>query len=200
MKISRMSNSQFAHWGSCIAQQNGRGPTTTQTGMSLFCPKMLFQIRRRHIRRMLEAVDDGYFGCASIGEACIDCIRYIPNSEILTRKIVLDREIDAMLRINMLALFYAGDWHRYEQMSRDYERGLAICLMASPTLRIAVCHQTRCCRPPNTRSDRPRFPRRLLVPRFSLARRLNRQVRPAQTGPSTMFRQRLNDESHSSLR
>jgi len=78
--------------------------------VAFFAQRCCFKFDSRHIRRMLEAVDDGYFGRASIGEACIDCIRYIPNSEILTRRIVLDKDSDPMIRINALALFYAGDW------------------------------------------------------------------------------------------
>jgi hypothetical protein len=87
--------------------------------VAFYAQRCCFNFDGRHIRRMMEAINDGYFGRRSIGEACIDCIRSIPNGENFTREIVLDKDADPKTRINALALFYAGDW---ESLREDEPR------------------------------------------------------------------------------
>lgn len=78
--------------------------------VAFYAQRCCFKFDGRHIRKMMEAIDDGFFGRASLGEACIDCIKFIPNGESLTWEIVFDTTADPKTRLNALALFYAGDW------------------------------------------------------------------------------------------
>lgn len=85
-----------------------------------------FKFDERHILRMMEVITDGYFGGKSIGEACIDCIGFIPKSQQICRNIVLNKELIPRIRVNALMIFYAGNWNALwadEEMLRNDDLG-----------------------------------------------------------------------------
>lgn len=67
---------------------------------------------KKHICRLMEAVDDGDFGPKSLGEACLDCMggMWAPDGENILRQIVVDTQIVLQARANALVTFYGGDW------------------------------------------------------------------------------------------
>lgn len=67
----------------------------------------------RHVRRLLECVEDGDFGPMSLGEACVDCIGclWAPDAKAAIRKIVEDERSPIYVRANALFVFYHCDWN-----------------------------------------------------------------------------------------
>ena len=64
---------------------------------------------KRHVRCLLECVEDGDFGPMSLGEACLDCIgcMWAPDGEMAMRQIVEDKHCAMYVRANALLTFYA---------------------------------------------------------------------------------------------
>jgi len=75
---------------------------------------LCMKLDERHVRKLMEAIDDGDFGPMSLGEACIDCIGCMwgPDGEAAARNIVLDKNTAIQTRVNALGLFYGGDWNQ----------------------------------------------------------------------------------------
>jgi hypothetical protein len=82
----------------------------TNWDIPLYARRCCYRFDKRHITRLMEALSDGDFGRASLGEACLSIVSCIPNSEDHARQIVLDIDVPLQTRVNALALFYAGDW------------------------------------------------------------------------------------------
>lgn len=62
----------------------------------------------RHIRRLMEAVDDGYFGPNSLGESCLICISHMwaPDVENTLRRIAEAMQLAKQTRANALFVLY----------------------------------------------------------------------------------------------
>ena len=67
---------------------------------------------KKHVCRLMEAVDDGDFGPMSLGEACLDCMggMWAPDGQNTLRQIVMDTQIAMNARANALVTFYGCDW------------------------------------------------------------------------------------------
>lgn len=65
----------------------------------------------RHVRRLMEAIDDGYFGPNSLGESCLICISpmWAPDAENALRRIAEDKQLAMQIRANALFVLYGCD-------------------------------------------------------------------------------------------
>jgi len=77
-----------------------------------FARRTCFRFNERHVRQMLFSIDDVDFGPRSVGEALMDCLVSVPNSEQICRNIALDTNEEARVRLNALVIFYSGEWDR----------------------------------------------------------------------------------------
>lgn len=75
----------------------------------------------RHVRRLMEVVEDGDFGPKSLGEACLDCIgcMWAPDAENALRRIADDRQHAIQTRANALFVLYGCNWDALKANSKS---------------------------------------------------------------------------------
>jgi hypothetical protein len=93
--------------GSCI----GREGFLNMDVISRYAVGFCLKFNERHVRRLMEAVDDGYFGPNSLGESCLICISpmWAPNAENALHRIAEDKQLSMQTRANALFVLYGCD-------------------------------------------------------------------------------------------
>lgn len=79
--------------------------------IALYAMGFCIKFDERHVRRLMEAVDDGYFGPNSIGESCLICISpmWAPDAINALHRIAENKQLAMQARANALFVLYGCD-------------------------------------------------------------------------------------------